>query len=455
MGTLSPVGLVQHAQVRREKLRWHRLEERIRVETPRRWDNFMFDLPALDVTGGETSQGRDGGLATQQGDIVEDASEKVVLADGRSFRWLDILFGLRQSTGGGANPSFSILDGGKYIVTYGTTDGVVLWNCLSGDYIRHFSQADEVPPYVVAFSPNEAVLDQLDPPSIATPDDTATIPPTVQGTKFVATYQDSAPIIWSLDGTKLATFREGRGAPFVACSPTGHTIAAALLDEVAYIWTSDGTLLHTLRYHGKTTALAYSPDGTSLLITADASAYLWSCESGTQLVAFRRHTSTIRAARISYEGEQVVTGSDDCTLRVWDARTGEEVFKMEHETGVLAVDFSPDDRTISSGCVDGSIVVISNSDERWKIIFTTDVKRRSSAVHTLAYSHNGRFIASGDEEGRVKVWMAKDGTFVAEFWGHRKRVKSVLWTPDNRSVVSSSEDGTVRSRSVYDVRRFI
>ena len=74
-------------------------------------------------------------------------------------------------------------------------------------------------------------------------------------------------------------------------------------------------------------------------------------------------------------------------------------------------------------------------------------------VYSLEYSHNGGFIASADARGLFTVWEGKSGAFVAEFQGHDDKVKSVAWTPDDRIVVSSSEDGTVRAWSILDMLR--
>ena len=73
----------------------------------------------------------------------------------------------------------------------------------------------------------------------------------------------------------------------------------------------------------------------------------------------RGHTDTIWCATFSLDGKQIVSGSDDCTIRVWDAQTGNPglgPLKM-HTDSVLCVAFSPNGRQIASGSKDNTLLV--------------------------------------------------------------------------------------------------
>ena len=65
-------------------------------------------------------------------------------------------------------------------------------------------------------------------------------------------------------------------------------------------------------------------------------------------------------------------------------------------------------------------------------------------VDTLAISPNNKFIASGGSENKILIHDIASGLPVATFTGHRKRVKGLAFSPDNLTLVSSSEDHSLR-----------
>src|SRR6266702_3754784 len=66
------------------------------------------------------------------------------------------------------------------------------------------------------------------------------------------------------------------------------------------------------------------------------------------------------------------------------------------------------------------------------------------AVVGLAYSRNGRWVASASRDGTAKVWDANSGQDLLTFRGHQAALTAVAWTSDGRWVASASWDGTVR-----------
>ena len=77
----------------------------------------------------------------------------------------------------------------------------------------------------------------------------------------------------------------------------------------------------------------------------------------------------------------------------------------------------------------------------------------ASVVNIVTYSRDGDFLAAGLSDGRVRMWDAKSGGFVAEFRGHEDKVKTVEFTTDDNTIISSSDDGTVRIWDLLDVLR--
>src|SRR5262249_37628311 len=73
------------------------------------------------------------------------------------------------------------------------------------------------------------------------------------------------------------------------------------------------------------------------------------------LRATYRHTESVRTAALSSDGQTVLTGSDDGTARLWDARSGKPLgLPLQHEGPVSAVAFSPDGQSVLTGSFDGT-----------------------------------------------------------------------------------------------------
>lgn len=87
--------------------------------------------------------------------------------------------------------------------------------------------------------------------------------------------------------------------------------------------------------------------------SADNTARIWDAQTGQPLFKPLRHTKQVFFANFSHDGRRVVTTSDDGTARIWDAQTGDPVTPfLRHGASVWQAAFSPDDRILATGCTD-------------------------------------------------------------------------------------------------------
>src|SRR6266567_2116199 len=97
--------------------------------------------------------------------------------------------------------------------------------------------------------------------------------------------------------------------------------------------------------------IALSRNGDQIVTGSnDQSVRVWDAKTGKQLRELQGHTSSVNSVAFSSNGNQIVSGSDDQSVWVWDAKTGEQLRELQgHTSSVLSVAFSPDGNQIVSG----------------------------------------------------------------------------------------------------------
>ena len=142
-------------------------------------------------------------------------------------------------------------------------------------------------------------------------------------------------------------------------------------------------------------------------------------------MAIQAHEEPIDSVAFSPDGQRIASGSRDCTIRVWDATTGELVAGpfTGHTGSIESIAFSPGGQHIASGSRDGTIRVW---DAAAGEIFAGPFTSHASKVHSVAYSPDGERIASALQDGTICVWDVAQGIVVAgPFTGHTKWVRCV------------------------------
>jgi hypothetical protein len=139
---------------------------------------------------------------------------------------------------------------------------------------------------------------------------------------------------------------------------------------------------------------------------------LWQLGDAAQpKVDLRGHTGPVRSVAFGWvegHGEIVVSGSDDKTVRVWSASTGENLHVLaHHDTSVNAV--VTNGSFVAGGDDNGDIAIwdLSLSDEMYLIS-----ERAPGVITNLVFAENGAVLAAGCSDGTAHVW---------ELWGDARK----------------------------------
>jgi WD40 repeat protein len=165
--------------------------------------------------------------------------------------------------------------------------------------------------------------------------------------------------------------------------------------------------------------VAFVPNSRKIVICGFEGPVLWDVETRQVIQRFRPQSGHIRCLAVSSDGRRVLTGSGgemqkgpnsepyDCTLRLWDADSGNEIRRFEGHTGPIdRVAFSPDGNLVISGS--------RSIQTRPGIVTPTD--------------------------NSIRIWDLATGDELYRLQGHTSAVKGVAMTPDGRQMISCSLD---------------
>jgi WD40 repeat protein len=195
------------------------------------------------------------------------------------------------------------------------------------------------------------------------------------------------------------------------------------------------------------TAVVYSPDGRQIITASnDKTVKIWDAESGRELWTLAGHSDWVNAIAYSPDGRRIVSASDDTTIKIWDVESGREIRTLSgHSVNVMSVVYSPDGRRNVSGSGDRSLKIWDT--ETGRVIRT--LTGHSLGVEIVVYSPDGRRIASGSNDKTIKVWDTETGREIKTLTGHSETLNAVSFSPDGRRIVSS-DNGETDNIKIWD-----
>ena len=271
----------------------------------------------------------------------------------------------------------------------------------------------------------------------------------------------------------------------------GRVALTASADKTLRLWDLEtGKSRRVRREEAAIGHVAFAPDERHAAYVCGDTIRLCDLKTGDELTTFRGHTGRIWGLAFCGEGRRLVSVGVDNTIRVWNVKTGEEIRRMKHGSGVVSVAMFPDGRRAMTGSWDETIGVwdldtgqqlrriagianrfganVSVSPDGHRALFGVHktvwlwdletgeplerLEGHTDGVLHVAFAADGRYALSASYDKTVRVWALPPGrpageeppvVEVAHFLGHAGAVDSAVVSPDGRRILSGSYDKTM------------
>lgn len=248
--------------------------------------------------------------------------------------------------------------------------------------------------------------------------------------------------------------------PILALASAGGVTASAGTDGKILLWSLPAEKpLQTLTVGSVVRSLAFSPDGKTLASAGDdLSVQLWEVATGKAGLKLAGATDWLLAVAYSADGKTVAAGSIDGKLRLWEAATGKKLVEIPVQgptvpntpppdpTGVSAVVFSPDGKTVLAGGLDAQIYQFQTADGK----LVRPIPGHTSAVTALLCHPSGTLLVSASKDRTLRLWNPANGQFIKALEGHTAWVQGATFLAQGTRLASVSADQTVRIWDLTD-----
>jgi WD40 repeat protein len=197
-----------------------------------------------------------------------------------------------------------------------------------------------------------------------------------------------------------------------------------------------------LHLDGDMLAMTFAPDGTLWTVEEPGLLRHWDPATAKQL-EWQSLSDLETLWSFSQDARVLASGSDD--LSFWDTSSGQVLTAVPQPSWVTALAFHPDPAFLATGHDDGIVRLWDAAGHH----LVREFRVHRKPISALAFDADGSRLASAAEDKYIVFWNVADGKRLGTLTGHTDRIPGLAWHPEGKFLVSIGWDTTAR---VWDVQ---
>jgi len=230
---------------------------------------------------------------------------------------------------------------------------------------------------------------------------------------------DGQLLVWGTDGVARQRVAHPAAVTALAWSADSERLVTGAANQITFLSALSGIVLASFPHdHFSTvTSLAWSTHNQQQVVSGalDQRAIIWQTTPYQPQIIFTRHAAPIESVSWAADGHTIASSSHGGVVRIWNAESGREVHPLYQDARLpmRAAAFAPIGMQLAVGGDDGVIrlwngLVCQHASVINDAPICLDTPRRlqssHSPIHSLAWSRDARFLASGSNDGTFSLW---------------------------------------------------